>query len=66
MAEHMDLVSMPGLTESDRENLAQGDERFQPNTWDELKHIIGSTVPFHYFCSSPYSTILQLQTILVS
>ncbi|KAK4694265.1 hypothetical protein P7C71_g3289, partial [Lecanoromycetidae sp. Uapishka_2] len=40
MAETMDILSMPGLTDSDRENLAGGDEKFQPHTWEELKSII--------------------------
>ena len=34
-----------GLTQTDLENLAGGDERFQPHDWEDLKHIIGSTCP---------------------
>ena len=30
------------LTETDLENLAGGDEKFQPHNWEDLKHIIGS------------------------
>ena len=33
------------LTETDRQNLIAGDEKFVPHTWEELKHIIGS---IHY------------------
>lgn len=29
------------LTETDRENLAAGDEKFQPHDWKDLKRIIG-------------------------
>ena len=38
----MDVMDMPGLTESDRQNLLAGDEKFTPHTWNELKQIIGS------------------------
>lgn len=30
------------LTKTDLENLAGGDEKFQPHNWEDLKHIIGS------------------------
>lgn len=30
------------LTETDRQNLAQGDALFKPQTWDDLKQIIGT------------------------
>lgn len=30
------------ITETDRQNLIQGDEHFQPLTWDELREIIGN------------------------
>ena len=30
------------ITETDRENLVQGDEKFQPLTWEELRDIIGN------------------------
>ena len=29
------------LTETDRQNLAQGDAQFKPLAWDDLKEIIG-------------------------
>jgi len=29
------------LTDTDRANLAGGDENFQPHNWEDLKHIIG-------------------------
>lgn len=42
MAQLKDLNDLPfDLTETDRENLAGGDENFQPHDWDDLKHIIG-------------------------
>ena len=37
-------VSLPfDLTDTDRENLAGGDEKFQPHDWEDLKQIIGRT-----------------------
>ena len=30
------------LTETDRQNLAQGDAQFKPLAWDDLKEIIGT------------------------
>lgn len=30
------------LTKTDLENLAGGDEKFQPHNWEDLKHIIGN------------------------
>lgn len=43
MAENHDASTIPfALTDSDRENLAGGDENFRPHTWEELKEIIGS------------------------
>lgn len=32
------------LTETDRQNLAEGDEAFRPHTWEELKDIIGMII----------------------
>lgn len=44
MATGQDVDELPfELTTTDRQNLAQGDEKFQPHTWDELKDIIGIT-----------------------
>ena len=31
------------LTETDRQNLIAGDEKFVPHTWEDLKTIIGRT-----------------------
>ena len=42
MAAVQEMEDVPfDLTETDRENLAQGDEKFRPHTWDELKDIVG-------------------------
>lgn len=43
------------LTKTDLENLAGGDEKFQPHNWEDLKHIIGSIylVSLHVFNSLP-------------
>ena len=43
------------LTETDLENLAGGDEKFQPHNWENLKHIIGSIylVSLYLFNSLP-------------
>ena len=42
MAEDNDLRAIPfDLTETDRDNLAGGDEDFHPHNWEDLKHIIG-------------------------
>ena len=32
------------LTDSDRQNLIAGDEKFVPHTWEDLKTIIGRTI----------------------
>lgn len=42
MADDADLAAFPGLTPTDRENLAGGDENFKPHNWEDLKEIIGS------------------------
>ena len=45
MAESDELDSIPfELTETDRANLAAGDDKFVPHDWEDLKIIIGSTV----------------------
>ena len=37
-----DLDDIPfDLTDSDRQNLAGGDENFHPHDWEDLKRIIG-------------------------
>ena len=43
------------LTKTDLENLAGGDEKFQPHNWEDLKHIIGSIhlVSLYLFNSLP-------------
>ena len=42
MAAVQEMEDVPfDLTETDHENLAQGDEKFRPHTWDELKDIVG-------------------------
>ena len=42
MASTYDMKNIPfELTDSDRENLAGGDENFRPHDWDDLKKIIG-------------------------
>ena len=42
MAAIQEMEDMPfDLTETDHENLAQGDEKFRPHTWGELKDIVG-------------------------
>lgn len=64
MADRMDVASMPGLTDSDRENLALGDENFKPNTWEELKQTIGSVDLSHCLRLFPYACFLQLRMIL--
>ena len=44
-----DCSSFPfELTETDIENLRLGDKHFKPHDWEEVKHIIGSTV--YLFC----------------
>lgn len=42
MADDVELGSFPGLTPTDRENLAGGDENFKPHDWDDLKDIIAT------------------------
>ena len=42
IADDLELGAFPGLTPTDRENLAGGDENFNPLNWDDLKEIIGS------------------------
>ena len=42
MAEDAELGAFPGLTPTDRENLAGGDENFKPHNWEDLKEIIGN------------------------
>ena len=42
MADDTELAAFPGLTPTDRENLARGDENFKPHNWEDLKQIIGS------------------------
>ena len=42
MAEDAELAAFPGLTPTDRENLASGDENFKPHSWEDLKEIIGN------------------------
>ena len=42
MADGAELGAFPGLTPTDRENLAGGDENFKPHNWEDLKEIIGS------------------------
>ena len=37
-----DVTPAFDLTDKDRENLASKDEDFQPHTWTNLKHIIGT------------------------
>lgn len=50
MAAVQDVDDLPfELTVTDRQNLAQGDDKFQPHTWDELKEIIGITYFSHLF-----------------
>ncbi len=42
MTKSHNVESIPfALTDTDRENLAGGDDNFQPHTWAELKQIIG-------------------------
>lgn len=48
MADQAELSAFPGLTPTDRENLAGGDENFKPHNWEDLKRIIGS-IHFIYF-----------------
>ena len=44
MAPNQDTDNLPfELTETDRQNLAQGDEKFKPHTWDEVKEIVGTS-----------------------
>jgi hypothetical protein len=50
MADGQDVDDLPfELTVTDHQNLAQGDEKFQPHTWDELKEIIGISYFDHLF-----------------
>ena len=43
MTETKELEELPfELTKTDLENLAGGDEKFQPHNWEDLKLIIGS------------------------
>ena len=41
MADDAELDAFPGLSPTDRENLAAGDENFKPHNWEDLKQIIG-------------------------
>ncbi len=41
MVDDAELGAFPGLTPTDRENLAGGDENFKPHNWEDLKGIIG-------------------------
>lgn len=54
------------LTETDRENLAQGDEKFQPHNWEDLKHIIGDIYLFHWVLNFLLFPISQQTTIYQS
>lgn len=62
MTQNVDVESMPGLTDTDRENLAAGDENFHPHTWKELQQIIGNIDPFHCLRLCPYPPVVQLRT----
>lgn len=43
MAKTFDIEDLPfEITETDRQNLIQGDEKFQPLTWEDLRDIIGT------------------------
>lgn len=42
MADDAELAAFPGLTPTDRENLAGGDKNFKPHNWEDLKKIIGN------------------------
>lgn len=42
MADQVELGAFPGLTPTDRENLAGGDENFKPHNWQDLKEIIAA------------------------
>lgn len=42
MADQVELGAFPGLTPTDRENLAGGDENFKPHNWEDLKGIIAA------------------------
>ena len=46
MADDPERDAFPGLTQTDRENLAGGDENFKPHNWQDLIEIIGSTYIF--------------------
>lgn len=53
MAASQDVDELPfELTTTDRQNLTQGDENFQPHTWDELKDIIG-IIYFNHLLRAP-------------
>ena len=53
MTDHNEPKSIPfDLTDTDRANLAGGDENFQPHDWQDLKHIIGRVC---YLIVSPES-----------
>lgn len=52
------------LTDTDRENLAGGDENFQPHNWEDLKHIIGSTYPLIVLINSSLSFLSSEQQSL--
>lgn len=54
MTDKHDLNNLPfDLTETDRENLASGDENFKPHTWEEIEEIIGMKTPH----ISPYNCL---------
>lgn len=42
------------LTETDRINLAQGDEKFTPHNWEDLREIIG--IPPPHSCEDRFLT----------
>ena len=54
MADDVELAAFPGLTPTDRENLAGGDENFKPHNWEDLKEIIGDIRYFKIPHQEPY------------
>lgn len=62
--EQDDEGSIPfDLTDTDRENLAKGDESFQPHTWEDLQKIIGSTSSLVTLLDPLPLFVLQRRTI---
>ena len=65
--ENEELGSIPfDLTDTDRENLQGGDEKFKPHHWEDLKQIIGGTIDLHRLLLSLRHLSVQRRAIYPS